>query len=104
MVRGKKKFAGSDLLRKLRDVLEKQKKRFLKSDFRGVEQLSQQAGEIIEEIKRRKDLVDAEERDEILGLYRWLILMASAHKEDVGEQMQQIGDGKKVLEVYGDNV
>jgi len=104
MTRGNKKFAGSDLLRKLRDVLEEQKKQLLKSDLRRVEQLSQQAEEIIEEIKRRKDLVDAEERDEILGLYRQLILMASAHKEDVGAQMRQIGDGKKVMEVYSDNV
>lgn len=98
------KDESSDLLRKLGNLLEKQKKELLRSNLGRVEQLSQQAETLIEQIKRTRQTNDQKEKKQILELYRRLILMASAHRRNVTKQLRQVGDGKKIIGAYGDNI
>jgi len=101
---GTRKVMSSDLFRKLQVILEKMKKELLKTNFKKVEKLSRQAGTVVEELRRSRQTETDKGRKQILELYRQLILITSAHRKNVGEQLQHVGDGKKVIGVYGDNV
>ncbi len=91
----------------LQDLLEEQIKLARQNKIADVEKLSAQAGALAEEITKGRIPEQAEFKDRcehLAELYRKLVLILTAHKEQAGDQLRRISEGRKTLQTYRSNV
>ena len=92
-----------DQLDTLTALLEEQIKLARRNKIAEVEQLSEQTGPLAKEIIKARILEQAEfknRREHLTELYKKLVLILAAHKEQTSDQLQRINEGKKTLEAY----
>jgi len=97
----------TNLLAELEYLLEKQIKLALKSDYKGVETLAEQAGGFLKKIIKMKpsDIPDFKKRrDNLLELYKKLELILATEKSIVKKQQQQANNVRKIISVYRNNL
>ena len=95
-----------DLLDNLQRLLEEQIQNFRKSNYRDAEASIKQASDIINkfldtQIPAQPEFKQRLER--LTELYKNLILMVSAQKSDIENQMHKVSDAIKTLNVYSKN-
>jgi len=91
----------------LQDLLEKQIKLARQSKIADVEKLTAQAGALAQDIKKAGISEQPEFKDrceQLTQLYRKLALILTAHKEQAGDQLRRINEGRKTLQTYRTNV
>lgn len=94
------------LLDNLQGLLEEQIKMARKGNFRRVEALAEQAGGIVEKIAETRVLERPEfsgQREYLAKLYNKLELIIASNKVNVARQVQQVGNGRKIIQAYSDN-
>lgn len=87
----------------LQTLLENQIEMLRKSNFSAVEALSQKAELLVIEIVKTKEFEQpkfAENRNQVMKLYKTMELMAEAGKDSVAKQLKQVVNGKKTLRKY----
>ncbi len=95
-----------DLLDDLQRLLEEQIQNLHKSDYRNAEASIKQAGDIINKFLDAKIPGQPEFKQRfqrLIKLYKNLILMVSAQKSDIENQMHKVSDAIKTLNVYSKN-
>lgn len=95
------------LFENLQDLLENQIESAKKNDLDNVEVLAEQAGLVIGKIVKIKAIKQAgfnQQREYLAKLYKRLELMLAARKNDLGKQLQQIGEARKTLNAYRSNI
>ncbi len=91
------------MLDELEGILEAQISLARRGKIGDVERLSEQAGCLVKKMAQEgiSESVEFRPRQEKLQeLYRRLVLIVTAAKAQAAEQLQQVGQGRKMLETY----
>jgi hypothetical protein len=91
------------LLDNLQSLLEKQIEMARRSDFHRVEELVGQAEIIVGKIARMKCFGRAQfdsRCEQLTKLYKKLELMLTVDRDSIADQLQQVGNVRKTLDVY----
>jgi hypothetical protein len=91
------------LLDKLHTVLDKQTRMAQKGNLAELEDLTQEADNIVEEISRHtnlKQIINTDQWKKLEGIYQQLTLILASQKYSIQQQIKQIRDGRKTLRAY----
>ena len=92
-----------ELLDKLHAILDKQTRMAQKGDLAALEDLTQKADDIVEEISHHtnlKQIIKTDQWKKLEGIYQQLTLILASQKYSIGQQIKQIKDGRKTLRTY----
>ena len=95
------------MLDELQSLLEKQIEMARRSNLRRVEALAEQADSVVEKIVKTKTFDQPEfdaQRKHMVKLYKKLQLILAAGKDSVSRQLRQVGNVRKTLKAYRDNI
>ena len=87
----------------LEDLLKRQIKLIQEDKISKLEPLTEQSSSIVEKLHRSGIFESADfqkSSGRLVKLYRQLILMVAAGKQQIGQQLNKIGEGKKMLKAY----
>ncbi|MHC4757124.1 MAG: hypothetical protein ACYTE8_00545 [Planctomycetota bacterium] len=92
-----------ELLDKLHAILDKQTRMAQKGNLAALEDLTQEADDIVEEISHHtnlKEIINTDQWKKLEGIYQQLTLILASQKYSIGQQIKQIKDGRKTLRTY----
>jgi len=95
------------MLDELQSLLEKQIEMARRSNLRRVEALAEKADSVVEKIVKTKTFDQPEfdaQRKHMVKLYKKLQLILAAGKDSVSRQLRQVGNVRKTLKAYRDNI